>query len=259
MSDQLLLIEKRERVTLLSINRPEVRNALDDAVSLAIREALRVCEDDGTRCIVLTGAGGAFSSGADIKKAVAQGITPESIQKMLVEGYHPTLKAIRESSWPVIAAVDGYAVGIGCDFALACDLRLVSERGRFAELFARVGLLPDGGGTYMLPRLVGLGRAMELMFTGRDVLAEEAVQIGLANKIYPTEGFLEQVMAYAADIAQKSPHALKRGKTAMIAALNSSYNESLAREAQFQQEIFTQPDGSEGFQAFVEKRAPVWK
>lgn len=260
MSDQLL-IEKRERVTILSINRPEVRNALDGEVSRAIREALLACEDDGTRCIILTGAGSAFSAGADIKKAMAQGVTAESIQQLLVEGYHPTLKAIRAASWPVIAAVDGYAAGIGCDFALACDLRLITERARFAELFARVGLIPDGGGTYMLPRLVGLGRAMELMFTGRDVLADEAVQIGLANKVYPVEGFLEQVIAYAAEIAKKSPHALKRGKAAMIAALDSQYTESLAREAQYQAEIFAQPDGSglEGFQAFVEKREPVWK
>jgi 2-(1,2-epoxy-1,2-dihydrophenyl)acetyl-CoA isomerase len=258
MSDSLLT-EKRDRVTILSINKPEVRNALDDEMSFAIREAIQVCEEDGTRCIVLTGAGGAFSSGADIKKAFAQGITPETIRKMLVEGYHPTLKAIRSASWPVIAAVDGYAAGIGCDFALACDLRLVSERGRFAELFARVGLIPDGGGTYMLPRLVGLGRAMELMFTGRDVLADEALHIGLANKVFPTEGFLEQVIAYAAEIAKKSPHALKRGKAAMIAALDSQYSESLAREAAYQMEIFAQPDGIEGFQAFVEKREPVWK
>lgn len=258
MSDSLLT-EKRDCVTILSINKPEVRNALDDEMSFAIREAIQVCEEDGTRCIVLTGAGGAFSSGADIKKAFAQGITPETIRKMLVEGYHPTLKAIRSASWPVIAAVDGYAAGIGCDFALACDLRLVSERGRFAELFARVGLIPDGGGTYMLPRLVGLGRAMELMFTGRDVLADEALHIGLANKVFPTEGFLEQVIAYATEIAKKSPHALKRGKAAMIAALDSQYSEALTREAAYQMEIFAQPDGIEGFQAFVEKREPVWK
>lgn len=258
MSDSVL-IEKHDRVTLLTINRPAVRNALDDEVSIAIRQAIEMCEDDGTRCIVLTGAGGAFSSGADIKKAFAQGITPESIHRMLAEGYHPTLKAIRGASWPVIAAVDGYAAGIGCDFALTCDLRLVSQRGRFAELFAGVGLIPDGGGTYLLPRLVGLGRALELMFTGRDVLADEALQIGLANHVYPVEGFMDQVMTYAADLAKKSPHALKRGKAAMLAALESRYNDSLAREARYQMEIFMQPDGIEGFQAFVEKREPVWK
>ena len=170
-----ILTEKQGAVTVLAINRPESRNALDDTTSHEIRAALETCETDGTRCIVLTGTGGAFSSGADIKKAFSTGITPEASRQTLTEAYWPMLKAVRAASWPVIAAVDGYAAGIGCDLALTCDLRLVSERGRFAELFARVGLIPDGGGTYLLPRLVGLGRAMELMFTGRDVLAEEAV------------------------------------------------------------------------------------
>ncbi len=257
MSDSLL-IERHEAVTLLTINRPETRNALDDSISLELREALEACETDGTRCIILTGAAGSFSSGADIKKALSSGFTIESAQHTLTEAYRPMLKAIRASSWPVIAAVDGYAAGIGCDLALTCDLRLVSERGRFAELFARVGLIPDGGGTYLLPRLIGLGRAMELMFTGRDVLAHEAVQIGLANQTYPVETFMSDVLDYAQQIAKKSPHALKRGKAAMLAALSSSYDDALAQEARYQMEIFQQPDGLEGFQAFIEKRAPHW-
>ena len=184
---------------------------------------------------------------------------PISINPAEVLSVGFTLQAIRASSWPVIAAVDGYAAGIGCDFALTCDLRLITERARFAELFARVGLIPDGGGTYLLPRLVGLGRAMELMFTGRDVLAEEALQIGLANHVFAIENFAAEVQAYAAVLASQSPHALKRGKAAMLAALDSSYTESLDREATYQREIFAQPDGTEGFQAFIEKRSPVWK
>lgn len=253
-----ILTEKQGAVTVLAINRPESRNALDHTTSYEIRAALEACETDGTRCIVLTGTGGAFSSGADIKKAFSTGITPEASRQTLTEAYWPMLKAVRAASWPVIAAVDGYAAGIGCDLALTCDLRLVSERGRFAELFARVGLIPDGGGTYLLPRLVGLGRAMELMFTGRDVLAEEAVQIGLANQVYPTADFMTHVLDYAQRIARMSPHALKRGKAAMLAALTSSYEQALAREADYQIEIFQQPDGLEGFQAFIEKRDPHW-
>ena len=254
-----LEISRTERVTTLTINRPALRNALDEAVSIALREALEACEDDGTRCIVLTGAGGHFSSGADIKSAMANGLSLDKIQHTLTAVYAPALKAIRASSWPVIAAVDGYAAGIGCDFALTCDLRLVTERARFAELFARVGLIPDGGGTYLLPRLIGLGRAMELMFTGRDVLADEALQIGLANRVFSADTFAADIQAYAAMIASQSPHALKRGKTAMLAALESTYTASIEREAVYQQEIFAQPDGMEGFQAFLEKRSPVWK
>ncbi len=257
MTDSLLAT-RQNAVTTLTINRPEVRNALDDAVADAIRDAIEACETDGTRCIVINGTGGHFSSGADIKKAFSNGITPENITRTLVEHYAPALKAIRRASWPVIAAVDGYAAGIGCDFALACDLRLVSERARFAELFIRRGLIPDGGASYLLPRIVGLGRAMELMLTGRDVEAEEAYRIGLANKVFPVDGFMEQVAAFAGMVAGQSPQALKRGKAAMIAALDGAYEDALAREARYQQEIFQTQDGMEGFAAFLEKREPVW-
>lgn len=258
MTNPTLLVDRHGPVTVLTLNRPDVRNAVDDVVMPAIREALATCETDGTRVVVITGAGGAFSSGADIKKAVANGFTPENTFHMLTDVYGPTLKAIRACSWPVIAAVDGYAAGIGCDMALACDLRLISTRGKFAELFIRIGLIPDGGGTYLLPRLVGTGMALEMMFTGRDVEAEEAVRLGLANRIYPVESFMDDVIAYAQGIAGKSPLALKLGKQAMLAALDSNYADSLAREAALQKTILESADGREGFISFVEKRPPVW-
>jgi 2-(1,2-epoxy-1,2-dihydrophenyl)acetyl-CoA isomerase len=142
--------------------------------------------------------------------------------------------------------------------ALACDIRLVSERGKFAELFIRIGLIPDGGGTYLLPRLVGTGRALEMMFTGADVDAAEAYRIGLANKVYPVESYMDEVLKYAAHISRQSPNALRRGKKALLASLNSGYDEALAREAENQREILMAADGMEGFAAFVQKRAPVW-
>lgn len=254
-----LLVERYDAVTLLTINRPEVRNAVDDATMDALRLALEACADDGTRCIVLTGADGAFSSGADLKKAVAEAYTPDDSYRILTEHYAPALRALRGFPYPVIAAVDGYAGGIGCDMALACDIRLVSERARFAELFVRIGLIPDGGGTYLLPRLVGLGRALELIFTGADVDAAEAYRIGLANRVLPVENFLPQVLGYAARLSQQSPQALRLGKQALLAALDGSYDEALAREAAFQRTILMSEDGMEGFTAFVQKRPPVWK
>ncbi len=254
-----LLVERHDAVTILTINRPEVKNAVDDVVMPAIREALNAAENDGTRCVVLTGAGGSFSAGADIKKAVVNGMTADSTYRMLTEVYGPTLKAIRAFPYPVIAAVDGYAAGIGCDMALACDIRLASERAKFSELFIRVGLIPDGGGTYLLPRLVGTGRALEMMFTGMDVDAQTAVSVGLANRVYPVETFMDEVLAYAGKISKQSPAALRLGKRAVQESLNSSYDDALAREANFQREILYGDDGAEGFMAFVEKRAPVWK
>lgn len=253
-----VLIERRKAVTILTLNRPELRNAVDDVAMDALRAALLACAEDGTRCVIITGAGGAFSSGADLKKAIAEGYTPDQSYHMLTDHYGPTLKAIRACPWPVIAAVDGYAAGIGCDMALACDIRLVSERGRFSELFIRLGLIPDGGGTYLLPRLVGVGRALEMLFTGADVDAHEAVRIGLANRVYSVESFMDEVLAYAAAISRQSPNALRRGKHAMLASLDSSYDDALAREAEHQRAILMSEDGMEGFLAFVQKRPPVW-
>ncbi len=255
---ETVLVERREAVTILTLNRPEVRNAVDDVAMDALRAALATCADDGTRCVVLTGAGGAFSSGADLKKALAEGYTPDQSYHLLTDHYGPTLQAIRACPWPVIAAVDGYAAGIGCDMALACDIRLVSERGRFAELFIRLGLIPDGGGTYLLPRLVGIGRALEMLFTGADVDAHEAARIGLANHVLPTETFMTDALAFAAAISRQSPNALRRGKQALLASLDSSYAEALAREAEHQRAILMSEDGMEGFLAFAQKRPPVW-
>jgi 2-(1,2-epoxy-1,2-dihydrophenyl)acetyl-CoA isomerase len=256
-----LLVEKHNCVCTLTLNRPQVRNAVDADTMIALGEAVRACDEHGDiRVVVITGTGGAFSSGADIATALNANATPAAAQRVLTEAYSPTLRAIRACPWPVIAAVDGMAAGIGCDLALVCDLRLVSERGAFAELFIRVGLIPDGGGTYLLPRLVGLGKAMEMMFTGEVVNAQPALALGLANKVFPTDSFYADVQTYAEKLAQQAPLALVRGKRAMLAALgDATYADSLTREAALQREILESEDGFEGFRAFLEKRPPQWK
>jgi 2-(1,2-epoxy-1,2-dihydrophenyl)acetyl-CoA isomerase len=240
---ETLLSSRRDGVTTFTINRPAVRNAVDAPTMIALREGIAACETDGTRVIVITGAGGSFSSGTDISVALQPGANPDLAYGILTEAYGPTLLAIRDSSWPVIAAVDGMAAGLGCDIALACDLRLV----------------PDGGGTWTLPRIVGLGRAYELMWSGRTVDAEEALRIGLANQRFAVETFAEEVQSYAARLAQQAPLALTRGKRAMQADQEGSFAESLQREAAYQREIFASEDGWEGFRAFAEKRKPQWK
>lgn len=258
MSDPLL-VYKEAGVTTLTINRPHVRNAVDASTMEALRGAIEACEVDDTRVIVITGAEGAFCAGADIAAAIRANVSPAEGYRVLTESYAPALQAIRASPWPVIAAVNGAAAGLGCDLALACDIRLCSTAGRFAELFIKVGLVPDGGGTWSLPRLIGLGRAMEMMLTGESVEAERALVIGLANKVYPAERFGEEVAAYAARLAQQAPLALTRGKRAMLEALSLGFEEAMANEARHQLEIFHSDDGFEGFRAFYEKRPPVWK
>jgi 2-(1,2-epoxy-1,2-dihydrophenyl)acetyl-CoA isomerase len=260
-SVESLSVEIHGAVCTLTIDRPTVRNAVDPATMIALGEAIRACEESNVvRVVVITGANGAFSSGADINAAMQPGFTPDTAYQALTDAYAPTLKAIRACPWPVIAAVDGMAAGIACDMALACDIRLVSERAAFAELFIRVGLIPDGGGTYLLPRIVGLGKALEMIFTGETVSAADALTLGLANKVYPVASFYDEVRAYADRLAQQSPIALKLGKRAMLAALgDTSYAEAMAREADFQRQIFASEDGIEGFLAFIQKRPPQWK
>ncbi len=265
ISKPVLDIRRHDAVTVIAFNSPEVRNAVDYDTMNTLREAVEACATDGTRCIVITGSAGpdgtnpSFCSGLNLKTAAASGMNADATFRGLRESFQPAVTAIRSAPMPVIAAVDGYAGGFGCDIALNCDLRLITERARFGELFIRIGLMPDGGGTYLLPRLIGLGRALELMFTGRDVAADEAILIGLANRIIPHETFMDEVLAFAAILASQSPLALQKGKAAMWASLDSTYDEALLREAEGQRDLLGSEDGLEGFTAFLQKRPPVWK
>ncbi|MBC8161203.1 MAG: enoyl-CoA hydratase/isomerase family protein [Roseiflexaceae bacterium] len=254
-----ILTRRDGAVLTLTLHNPRLRNALDREMADALRDQIERCGDE-TRVIVLGGAGGAFCSGADLTVLVGRETPadPDQIIRVLTEGYHPLLRAIRAAPCPVIAAVDGSAAGIGCDLALACDLRLVSERAQFAELFINVGLVPDGGGTWTLPRLIGLGRALELMYTGAAVAAAEAVQIGLANRVLANADFAAEVAAFAQRLAAQAPNSLRRIRQAVYAAQELTFEQALAEEARHQLAIFHHPDGFEGFRAFLEKRAPVW-
>ncbi|MEP7190316.1 MAG: enoyl-CoA hydratase-related protein [Roseiflexaceae bacterium] len=259
MTDKLLF-DRAGAVATITFNRPALRNAVDAETMAALREAIVNCDEDGTtRVIVLTGAGGAFCSGADLGVIAHADATPDSAWRILSEFYHPALRAIHASRWPIIAAVDGVAAGLGCDIALACDIRLASARAQFAELFIRVGLIPDGGGTWSLPRIIGLGRALELFYSGASVPAEEARALGMASHVFPTEQFAVEAAAYAGRLATKAPLALTRIRQAVRAAQESTFAEALDREAALQREILMSEDGFEGFRAFLEKRKPVWK
>lgn len=254
-----ILSHQENGIKTIVINRPEIKNAVDDETMNLLRAEVEQSSDDGTRVVIIKGADGAFSSGADIKRAVSSKLNPESAVAILTDSYAPAIKAVRNCPWPVIAAIDGAAAGIGLDLALACDIRLASEDAQLSELFIRVGLIPDGGGTYNLQRLVGPAKAMELTFTGDTVDAEEALKLGLVNHVYTSDEFEKSVAHFAKKIAMQSPVALRKGKAAILAAQTGTLEEAMAREAQSQLEIFQSVDGFEGFRAFMEKRAPVWK
>src|SRR5688500_15953168 len=184
MSDDEVRVSDADDVRWIELDRPATKNGLTIDIN---RRIIHAIEGRGpARVIVLTGAGGAFCSGLDLKDAMKQGPRPpDQMEKDLREHFHGLVRAVRAVPVPTIAVVDGAAAGFGCDLALACDLRLLSDRARFGEIFVRRGLMPDGGGTWALPRIVGLGRALELLYTGEIVDAETALRIGLGNRIWP--------------------------------------------------------------------------
>jgi 2-(1,2-epoxy-1,2-dihydrophenyl)acetyl-CoA isomerase len=250
-----LLVETHDRVRWLTINRAERRNALDRETMALFREAVvRGGQDPEVRVLVIGGAGGAFSAGADLKaNAEVRG------QEDLIEScYNPVIRAIRHAKKPVIAAIDGVAAGYGCSLALACDIRLASERARLSLIFVKVGLGLDGGASYFLPRLVGL-RAYELGLTGDMVEAVEAERIGLVNRVYPVEGFADRVQVYALKLAAQAPIAMGRIKESIDRALDAGLDEVLENERFHQQDIFRTEDFNEGVAAFLEKRAAIYK
>ena len=258
MSEDVLLVEREGPVTVLTLNRPRAKNALDRALVQALGRGLAAAaEDPGARAVVLTGAGSAFCSGADLKAAMAEG-TLDQLDGT-IDAYHAMIRAIVGAPKPVIAAVDGGAVGFGCDLALACDMRVLSTGAYLQEIFVRIGLMPDGGGTFWLPRLVGLGRALELMLLGERVGARDARDLGLANRVVPPESLREETMALAHRLAKGPPLALAEIKRAARAGLGGTIDGTLAMEKAGQIRCLTSADAIEGVMAWMQRREPSFQ
>jgi 2-(1,2-epoxy-1,2-dihydrophenyl)acetyl-CoA isomerase len=255
----VLLEERHGAVVLLRMNRPEALNALDTELVLALGDALaRTTADPAVRSLVLTGEGGAFCSGADLKEALRELDVGASLGGRLA-AFQRSVRLIVAADKPVIAAVDGAAVGFGADLALACDLRLLSERAYFEEKFVGIGLMPDGGGTFHLPRLLGLGRALELLLLGERVVAPRAVELGLASRVVSPGELVEQAVALATRLADGPPLALARIKHATRASLDGTLGDALEREALGQAELLASADLKEGVLAWKERRKPVFR
>lgn len=252
MSD-VLLIEKLEgRVALLTINRPEVLNALNGEVRCALVGALDALRsDDDVRAIVLTGAGEkAFIAGADIGEfkdmtAVMQ------YRKMQASNIYSEMERMPK---PIIAMINGFCLGGGCELAMACDIRVASDRARLGQPEINLGIIPGGGGTQRLPRLVGEGRAMKLIYTGEMVSAEEAERIGLVDQVVPADELKERTLELARVIASKSPIALQAAKESILAARRMPMDEGLKFERAWFGLLFSTRDMEEGVSAFLEKR-----
>ena len=255
---EVLLIERLEgRVALLTFNRPEKMNALNADVRRALLDALAELRSaDDVRVVVLTGGGEkAFIAGADIGEFKDAGAV-EQYRSMQEGNIYSALEAFPK---PVIAMINGYCLGGGCELAMACDIRIASARARLGQPEVNLGIIPGGGGTQRLPRLVGEGHAMRLIMTGELITAEEAERIGLVEKVFAPEALREETLAMARTIASRSPIALQAAKESVLAARRMPLDAGLEFERAWFGLLFSTEDKNEGVEAFLAKRDPEFK
>jgi 2-(1,2-epoxy-1,2-dihydrophenyl)acetyl-CoA isomerase len=256
MSDTVLY-ERQGRVAMVTLNRPEVLNALDRELAHALRDAMiRAAAERDCRVVVLRGAGGKFSSGADLRQGFP---TDRRIEDTINTDFRPTIELIAGMDKPVIAAVGGPAAGIALSFALACDLVVMAEDAYILSPFAAIGLIPDGGATWLLARQLGYHRAYQLCIESERLPASRCLELGLANRVVPAERLDEETLAWARSLAERAPLALGRTKLAMRAAMELGFSQAIAREAQLQNDCLASEDAREGVAAFLEKRKPEFK
>lgn len=242
-------------VAILRLNRPEVYNSFNREMALALQDALRRASDDATaRCIVLTGNGKAFSAGQDLGEVTSD--NPPGFSTILGEHYNPIISLIREAPKPVIAAVNGVAAGAGANIALACDMVVAAKSASFLQAFSKIGLVPDSGGTWFLPRLIGWGRAMSLMMTGEKVSAENAQHIGMIYQVFEDTVFEENYIQLAKQLSEMPTYGLALTKKLMNESFNHQLSEQLQMEELLQIKAGKSEDYHEGVQAFMQKRKP---
>lgn len=260
MTDEGVAVEAVDRVTYVTLDRPDVMNRFEGRMREVLAEALRRAGDDpAVRCVVIRGAGRAFSAGADVNGMVGlhdQGDAAEIRRR--VELGAEVIRIVRAMPKPVVAAVNGIAAGAGANLALACDLRVGTEHTSITESFVRIGLLPDWGGLHSLVRLVGPGRAAEVAMTGETLDADRLLDLGILNRVFPAESFTDDVHAYATRLAAASPDALAAIKTGLAIATDGSLDAVLAYERDAQPQLFTGANCREGMTAFLERRRPTF-
>jgi len=242
-------------VATLTLDRPEALNALTVALKVGLREALeRIAADRTVRAVILTGAGRAFCAGQDLAEREQPDAAP--LDEELRERYNPIIRALRSMGQPVIAAVNGVAAGAGASLAFACDLRIASADARFVLAFGKIGLVPDSGATWFLPRLVGSTRAAELALVGDPVGADQALRLGLVSRVVTAEELMPEARTLADRIAAGAPLALALTKLALDRSWSIGLEEALEDEAKLQGIAGASTDHAEGLAAFRQKRPP---
>lgn len=254
---ETVLYERHGRVAVITLNRPEVLNAFNRQLAHELRDAMiRASADREVRAVVLRGAEGCFSAGADLKQGFPK---DRRVEDMLNTEFRPILDMIAGMEKPVIAAVGGPAAGIGLSFALVCDLVMMAEDAYLLSPFAAIGIIPDGGATWLLVRQLGYHRAYQLCIESERLAAQRCLELGLANRLVPAEQLDEQSLAWAQALAERAPLALARTKMAMRRAMTISLSEAIAYEAQLQNACIESEDAKEGVAAFLAKRKPEFK
>lgn len=247
--------QKEPFIALIELNRPKELNALNKQLMEEVRDALQLLDkNDQVRVIIITGNEQAFAAGADIKQ-----MADKSAIDMLLIDQFSTWDQIRKTKKPIIAAVSGFALGGGCEFAMTCDMIIASETAKFGQPEIKIGTIPGAGGTQRLTRAVGKAKAMELILTGRFLSAEEAHYYGLVNKVVPKEMYLQEAFQLAKEIAGMSPVAVQLAKEAVNRSFEAHLDEGLAFERKNFYLTFASEDQKEGMKAFVEKRKADFK
>jgi len=262
MDYQDIIYTKEEGVATITLNRPDARNSYSPEMLEGIYYSAEDADkDDGVRVLILTGAGQSFCAGADVKvmaeKFDQPGGTPKGSEQKVSE--RQIYSSLHKFKKPLIAAINGIAVGAGLDIALACDIRIASDRARFAEVYIRRGIIPVGGGTYYLPRLVGTDKACLLIWTGDMIDAKEAERMGLVTMVVPHEELENATWELAEKLVKGPPLAIKKAKSAIYEGLEMDIESTLDYVAPIIKELHDTEDHKEGAQAFVEKREPFFK
>lgn len=256
-----VIVERNGSVAVLTMNRPEKMNTFNAALRRDLCAAARALNlDTSVQVVVLTGAGRAFGAGADLSEAQGDGLGGGAeVQDQLEYEYKPGVLAIAESSKVWIAAINGPCAGVSYSYAMACDMVVMASSAFLYQPFATIGLVPDGGSTWLLSRLVGSRKAFELMITGEKLGAQDAVRLGLANQVFDNDQFLNSAMAYAENIASKSPLALRYTKEAIKIAHDASLAESISAEARLQKICVDSDDCKNAIAAFFNKESYTWQ
>ena len=257
MSDRLL-VTLENGVKRITFNNPARRNSIDFAAINLLTDVIRQSAEDATRVVVITGAGDSFCAGADLQSLGGGDAETHDVTESLRAGVNPGILAMRELPKPIIARVHGHAAGVGCNYALASDIIIASDQAFFGQVFIKIGLMPDGGGTYFLPRLVGYNKAFELMALGDPISAQEALDLGIVNRVVPADELDKTVNALAQTLAAAPAIAIAKIKAAPNRSLQFDLASAPDFEAVHQGDCFRSGDFKEGVAAFLEKRKPTF-